>query len=201
MGRIEELLYLKTQLRSIYSKMDPSTAKIAEFGDYTYGTPVIKTWGEGANLRIGKFCSLAACTIVLGGNHRTDWATTYPFNVFLPSYAYIIGHPATNGDIHIGNDVWIGNDAKIMSGVTIADGAVVAANALVTRDINAYEIHGGVPAKLIKKRFNDDVINKLLIIKWWDWPESHLIEAIPLLQSADFSKLFAYHEQHVSGAL
>ena len=173
---------------------------MVEFGDFTYGYPTIHTWGEGARLKIGRFCSIADnVQIFLGGNHRADWVTTYPFNAFLPAFSYINGHPATNGNIIIGNDVWLGADSKIMSGVTIADGAVVAANALVSRDINAYEIYGGVPAKFIKKRFSDEIIEKLLEIQWWNWSATDIAAAVPLLQSTDFEKLFKYHEEHIAG--
>jgi virginiamycin A acetyltransferase len=80
----------------------------------------------------------------------------------------ITGHPATKGDVVIGNDVWIGHGATIMSGVTIGDGAVIAAKAVISKNVGAYEIWGGNPAKLIKTRFSEDVISDLLERKWWD---------------------------------
>lgn len=145
-------------------------------GRFTYGSEKlhIYEWGEGANLRIGSFCSLAKnITIYLGGNHRADWITTYPFghiNRKTFKDIGIIGHPATNGDINIGNDVWIGSGATIMSGVTISDGAIIAANSHVVKNVDAYEIVGGNPAKHIKFRFEKEIIEKLLKLKWWELP-------------------------------
>ena len=138
-------------------------------GEYSYGMPYIKKWPETAeSVVIGKFCSIAEnVQILLGENHRADWITTFPFNTFLSDYAYIKGHPMSKGNIVIGNDVWIGADVKIMSGVTIGDGAVLAANALVIKDVEPYTIVGGVPARVIKKRFSDEIIGRLLEIKWW----------------------------------
>ncbi len=122
-----------------------------EFGRFTYGierASVIQ-WGEGSALRIGSFCSLAAdITFILGGNHRSEWATTYPFGHIHIEHLRgreIKGHPATNGDIVIGHDVWIATGATIMSGITVGDGAIIAANAHVVKNIGPYEIWGGKP--------------------------------------------------------
>lgn len=102
-----------------------------EIGDFSYGYPDIQQYG--GKLKIGKFCSFAPnVKIMLGGEHRTDWCTTYPFNALMPEFSYIDGHPFSKGDITIGNDVWIGSDVTILSGVTIGDGSVIAANACVT---------------------------------------------------------------------
>jgi acetyltransferase-like isoleucine patch superfamily enzyme len=143
-------------------------------GEYTYGTPSIVFPCEGAILNIGKFCSIAnGVVIFLGGNHRTDWVTTYPFNSFPNHFPYakeLKGHPSTKGSVTIGNDVWIGSNATIMSGVTIADGAVIASEAVITKNIGPYEIWAGNPAKCIKKRFDDAQIIELLKIQWWNWP-------------------------------
>ena len=164
-------------------------------GDFTYGIPEIKSWNEETHLYIGKFCSFAeGVKIVLGGNHRTDWVTTYPFNAFLLSYSNITGHPQSNGDIIIGNDVWIGSDAKILSGVRIGDGAVIAANALATADVAPYSIVGGIPAKHLMFRFPEDIIEKLLEMQWWDWPDEALVMAIPLLQSERFDELWQFYQ-------
>lgn len=132
--------------------------------------------------------------IWLGSNHRVDWNSTYPFNVFLKSCCYIKGHPTTKGDISIGNDVWIGSDAKIMSGVTIADGCVIAANAVVVKDIlEPYTVVAGVPAKVRKYRFDKDIIQKLCEMKWWDWDDIDIFDAIPLLQSNKLDELWEYY--------
>jgi acetyltransferase-like isoleucine patch superfamily enzyme len=141
-------------------------------GDYTYGKPRILFENDETNLTIGKFCSISMdVTIFLGGNHRYDWNTTYPFNILsndFPFAKHIKGHPSTNGNVIIGNDVWIGRGVTIMSGITIGDGAVLATNAVITKNVGPYEICGGNPAKLIKKRFDDENIEKLLDLKWWE---------------------------------
>ena len=142
-------------------------------GRFTYDASkiLVLEWGEGAALRIGSFCSIANCRIFLGGNHRTDWVSTFPFgHVFqdeLGSESQA-GHPATKGDVVIGNDVWIGHGAVIMSGVTIGDGAVIAAGSHVVADVPAYCIAGGNPAELIRSRFNGAIVNLLLMLRWWD---------------------------------
>jgi len=160
-------------------------------GDYTYGCPNVIFDNPGANLTIGKYCSIAdKVTIFLGGNHRPDWVTTYPFNAIkdFSEFSKIEGHPSTKGNVVIGNDVWIGLNVTILSGVEIGDGAVIAANSVVTKNIGSYEIWGGNPAKLIKKRFTKEQINKLLEIKWWEWEEFKIRENIPLMlhQNIDF---------------
>jgi acetyltransferase-like isoleucine patch superfamily enzyme len=166
-----------------------------EIGDYTYAgcIPIIARCGATTKLRIGKFCSLAGgVQIYLGCNHRTDWITTYPFPAF-PEYfnnAFkITGHVATKGDVVIGNDVWIGERVLILSGVTIGDGAVIAANSVVTKDVEPYSIVGGNPAKLLKKRFNEDTIQKLLEIKWWDWPIEKINDNLDILCSSNMNEL------------
>ncbi len=90
-----------------------------DIGDWTYGDPQVLSWGEGTTLKIGKFCSLAKdVTIMLGGEHRIDWVTTYPFNAIFQDATHIIGHPKSKGNVVIGNDVWVGKGALILSGVT-----------------------------------------------------------------------------------
>lgn len=157
----------------IFTKNDIRFQKY-KIGEYTYGYPKVLEWGEGAKLTIGKFCSIAEnVTIFLGGNHRIDWITTYPFPSLLeyfPAAHDIIGHPCTKGDIIIHNDVWIGTGVVIMSGVTIGSGAVIAAYSVVTKDVLSYEVVGGNPAKHLKFRFEPNKIEKLLDLKWWDWP-------------------------------
>ncbi|MBM6749851.1 CatB-related O-acetyltransferase [Megamonas rupellensis] len=93
------------------------------------------------------------------------------------------------GDIVIGNDVWIGYKAIILAGVKIGDGAIIGTGALVTKDVPAYSIVGGVPAKIIRKRFSEDIINELEILKWWDWPKQKIAQNIIAIQSGDISKI------------
>ncbi|WP_234117306.1 CatB-related O-acetyltransferase [Clostridium hydrogenum] len=125
-------------------------------------------------LIIGKFCSIAcnAKFIFNSANHTLKSLSTYPFPIFdeeWDSSMKITEAWDNKGDIVIGNDVWIGFDAVIMSGVHIGDGAIIGTRALVTKDVPPYSIVGGVPAKIIRKRFNDSIINDLIKINWWDW--------------------------------
>ncbi len=168
-----------------------------EVGAHTYGDPEVWWWGEDARLRIGRFCSIAnGVTIFLGGNHRSDWVTTYPFSAFAdewPEVAGHEGHPATKGDVTIGHDVWIGNGATIMSGITIGHGAVVGARALVVKDVPPYAIVGGNPARVLRRRFGPKVVAGLLELAWWDWPEDQLRANLPDLMSGRVRRLLARH--------
>jgi len=103
----------------------------------------LRQWGEGSSLSIGQFCSIADGLVVfLGGNHRHDWITTYPFGHIeteILTASSGEGHPSTNGNVLIGNDVWIGANATIMSGVSVGDGACIAAHSLVTKNVEPYQ--------------------------------------------------------------
>lgn len=182
----------KFRKKKFYTK-DVLTAANYRIGEYTYGKPDIFQW-EKARLIIGKFCSIAEeVKIFLGGNHRTDWVTTYPFSDLAhewPEARDVVGHPATKGDVVIGNDVWLGYGATVLSGVRIADGAVVGARAVVTKDVAPYTIVGGSPAVELKKRFDDHTIEKLLEIQWWNWPEEKIRKYITVLCSDNLAALF-----------
>ena len=145
-----------------------------DVGDHSYGKPRFLE-ANMANVKIGKFCSIAGGVTIILGNHRMDAVTTYPFPTLKkhwPSmYRYDIKDHVTNGDVIIGNDVWIGFGATIMSGVTIGDGAVIAANSLVNHNVPPYAIVGGIPAKIIKMRHSSTVVESLLRIKWWEWDD------------------------------
>lgn len=164
-------------------------------GKYTYGTEniTVHNFGEKAEIKIGKFCSIAAkVEIFTGGNHRTDWLTTYPFgHIYREVFSGFNGegHPATKGDVIIGNDVWIGNGVTIMSGITIGDGAIIGAKSVVVKNVAPYSIVGGNPAKELKKRFSDDLINKLLELKWWEWEDNKINDNIKILCSNDYKLL------------
>lgn len=171
---------------------------IVEVGDFTYGEPQVLGFVDGINCKIGKFCSIAeGVKIALGMEHRPDWNTTFPFNVFFPEFRYIKGHPSSKGDVIIGNDVWLGMDVIILSGVTIGDGAVIAAGSLVVKDVPPYTIVGGNPAKTIKNRFPEEIVLKFMEMKWWDWPYEKIENAIPLLQSEKFEELYEYYLKNV----
>lgn len=168
-------------------------ANFIQVGDYTYGLPKVLQWGENTKLEIGKYCSIAEeVKIFLGGNHRVDWISTYPFNsveLFSNEGREITGHPASKGDVIIGNDVWIGTGAVILSGIKIGNGAVIAAYAIVTKDVQSYEIVGGNPAKHIKYRFEQKNIDLLNELEWWNLPEEKIRQLIPVLSSVNIDLL------------
>ena len=182
MDKVQALEALRDRLRDQYACYENSRVEI---GDFTYGFPIVRTWGETARLKIGKFCSIGGnVQIYLGGNHHTDWLTTYPFNVLLKDqYPGIDGEvAATKGDVTIGNDVWIANDVTILSGVTIGDGAVIANGAVVTMDVQPYTLVAGNPAKRKKFMFCAAAAG---VLKWWDLPLEKLAKVIPLLMGRD----------------
>lgn len=167
--------------------------QVFHMGEGSYGSPTVLSWGEGTIGRVGKYSSIASGVIImLGGEHRTDWVTTYPFSALWPEAAHIQGHPKTKGNVFIGHDVWIGHDAFILSGVTIGSGAVVAAKSVVTKDVPPYAIVGGNPAKIIRYRFDNETILKLLSIAWWDWPREEISHAIPYLLSDNIQNFINY---------
>lgn len=167
-------------------------------GEYTYGEPTVLQFDHSTRLTIGRFCSIAdRVTIIMGGNHRSDWATTFPFSSFpaaWPEAAAISGHPASKGDITIGHDVWIGFGATILSGVAIGNGAVIGARAVISNDVAPYAIVAGNPAREIKKRFDDATIHALLHLAWWDWPEDKIRRNLSLLCCNHIAKLLTHHE-------
>ncbi|MFO1241962.1 MAG: CatB-related O-acetyltransferase [Rickettsiales bacterium] len=170
-------------------RMNPSMT----VGDHTYGNegglPDIQ-WLDGnsekVTLTIGKYCAFANdVKILMGGNHRTDWITGYPFRG--PTLERKT--PISKGDVIIGNDVWLGTECMILSGLTIGNGAVIAARAVVTKDVPAYAIVAGNPAKVVKMRFSDAVIAKLEDIRWWDWPQDKIERNLHILCSGDTDRL------------
>lgn len=184
---------IKNKLTSLFNKSYFYTntnplyqSHYIQIGDFTYGNPKILSWGEGNYLKIGKYCSFANnVTIFMGGEHRVDWVTTYPFSAIDQKFSSIKGHPKTKGDIVIGNDVWIGANATIMSGVIIGDGAVIAAGSLVVKDVQPYEIVGGNPAYHIRFRFSQEIIENLLKIAWWNFEQKEIASLTPFLLSDD----------------
>lgn len=150
---------------------------------------------NGDKLKIGKFCSIAcgAKFIFTSANHSLKSLSTYPFPIFFEEWgldAKNISEAWDNkGDIVIGSDVWIGYEAVILSGVTIGDGAVVGARAVVTKDVPPYTVVGGVPARPIKKRFDEQTIDRLLKLRWWDLGREKIKECIPFIQSGNVDAL------------
>lgn len=140
-------------------------------------------------LIIGKFCSIACGAKFLfnSANHTMTSLSTYPFPLFFEEWGLekqnVTQAWDNKGDIVIGNDVWIGYEAIIFAGVTIGDGAIIGTRAVVTKDVPPYTIVGGVPARPIKKRYNEETIAKLLKLKWWDWPEDIIAQNIQAIKS------------------
>lgn len=171
-------------------------------GKYTYGRINFISRGQKGRVIIGKFCSVAeTVSIIIGQNHNTNWVTTYPFgHIYKKVFNKCTGkgHPKPGKEIVIGNDVWIGHNVTIMQGVAIGDGVVIAANSHVARDIAPYSIVGGNPAELIRLRFDEKTIEKLLRVKWWDLPDEVINDLSPLLCSDNFDELFKEIEQYES---
>jgi acetyltransferase-like isoleucine patch superfamily enzyme len=176
------------------SQDDLRASGVITMGAGSYGQPfVVYHEGDVAKITIGKYCSIAAgVRFMPGGNHRTDWVSTYPFRLRygLPG-ALTDGHPTTKGDIVVGNDVWMGNEALVLSGVTIGDGAVVAAQAVVTKDVPAYAIVAGNPGRVVSMRFTEEQRERLMAIKWWDWPEATIVERVAELNGGGVEEFVA----------
>ncbi len=205
---ITDKIYPRTGDReTVYLKNVVENSNI-EIGDYTiyndfihdprefqknnvlYHYPINKD-----RLIIGKFCSIACGAKFLfnSANHKMASLSTYTFPLFFKEWGLKKENVAQawdqKGDIVIGNDVWIGYEAVILSGVTIGDGAVIGCRAVVTKDIPPYTIVGGIPAKPIRKRFDEETIKELQKIKWWDWPEEKITEKIQAIQAGDLEGL------------
>lgn len=165
-------------------------------GPGSYGVPEVYDFEDAAQLRIGAYTSIAGkVTILLGGIHRTDWVTSYPFQKVFKEAENIPDIHPTKGDVVIGNDCWIGMGAMILSGVTIGHGAVVGAGALVTKSVEPYAIVAGNPCRFIRWRFEADVRERLLASAWWDWPVEELRAKVELLMSDRIEQFLAYAEQ------
>lgn len=149
----------------------------------------------GDKLIIGKFCQIAAGVefVMNGANHQMNASTTYPFYIFgtweqpAPAQSDL----PLKGDTVIGNDVWIGQNVTILPGVHIGDGAIIGANSVVACDVAPYTIVAGNPAKLIRKRFDDELTALLLKFKWWDKSIDEINKLLPILTCSDLEKIKA----------
>lgn len=158
----------------------------ATVGTATYGYPQVEVYDRATRLVVGSYSSIATgVTLLLGGEHRLDWVSTFPLRVTagLPG-AETGDHMPFKGDLVIGSDVWIGHGATVVSGVTIGHGAVVGAGAVVTQDVPPYAVVAGNRAQIVRFRFTEDQIAGLLETRWWDWPHEVVLDRVDLLNGA-----------------
>ena len=169
---------------------------LVEVGRWSYGKPNILRWDWKSKLIIGNFCSLGPdIDFYIGGNHRLDWISTSPlpapqFDSVFKKAKNIKNFNKSNGDIIIGHDVWIGGRTTILSGVKIGTGAVIAAGSVVVNDVGPYSVSGGNPNKEIGKRFNEDIIKKLLESEWWNLTDNDIDHLSEYLLSNNFEIFF-----------
>ena len=173
-------------------------ANLASVGKWSYGNPGIYRWDWKSKVIIGNFCSLGPdINFYVGGDHRADWISTSPlpasqFNETFKKTKSIKNFAKSKGDIFIGHDVWIGGRSTILSGVTIGTGAIIAAGSLVVNDVEPYTISGGNPNRVIKKRFEDSVIKKILDTEWWFLKDAEIDDLSKFLLSSDTENFFSY---------
>ena len=181
------------------------SAKNITVGDYTYyddrrhGPEHFEEYNVLYNydfskvkLIIGKFCAIAAETkFIMTGDHKLDAFSTYPFPIFGNGWedAFNVFDLPVKGDIVVGNDVWFGYDATIRGGVTIGNGAIIAAKAVVIKDVPAYSIVAGNPAKVVKMRFDAETIDRLQEIAWWDWEIEKITRNLSFICNLDLNVL------------
>jgi virginiamycin A acetyltransferase len=148
---------------------------------------------NGDRLTIGKFCSIATGVRFLfnGANHAMGSLSTYPFPIFdsVDDTATLADAWDNHGDISVGNDVWIGYEAVILAGVRIGDGAIIGARAVVTRDVAPYAVVAGVPARTIRRRFDEATIGELQTLAWWNWPADVIAGAVRAIRAGDLHTL------------
>lgn len=146
-------------------------------------------------LIIGKFCSIACGVKFLFNcaNHTLKSLSTYTFSLFYEDWELEKSNVASawdnKGDIVIGNDVWIGFEAVILAGVKIGDGAIIGTRAVVTKDVPPYSIVGGIPAKVIRKRYSPDIIEQLLSLRWWDWTKDRIKRNLPFIMAGNIENM------------
>ena len=204
-GPDPKVLYPNDQIKSVCFIKNTIKSPNIIVGDYTYydDNTGAENFEEhvthhyefiGDKLIIGKFCAIAKGIefVMNGANHRMKSVATYPFNLMGNGWEEStpdLSDLPLKGDTVIGNDVWIGQNVTVMPGVTVGDGAIIAANSVVTKDIPSYHSAGGNPCRIIKKRFDDELIDYLLQLKWWDWPTEKITENLVTLCSGDLSKI------------
>ena len=159
-------------------------------GDHSYGHPTVYAHGL-EQLVIGKYCSIGGGVTIILAQHKPDFVSTYPFALYReywPGVPVEARDHSGKGNITIGNDVWIGHNALIMAGIKIGDGAIIGAQAVVTRDVPPYAIVGGNPARVLRYRFDQEIINRLLELRWWDLPDEGVEFLTPFILSNDIER-------------
>lgn len=158
-----------------------------EMGDYSYMNDEadVHSFRSPQTIKIGKYCSIGRCQFIVDGDHNTSYATTYPFKELGQSKTAQENKNLKGAPV-IGNDVWICDGAIIYGGVTIGDGAVVAGNAVVTKPVPPYAVVAGNPARIVKHRFEDDMIEAFLDSRWWELPHETICkELAPLMDDPE----------------
>lgn len=166
--------------------------KAFDIGKYSWGHLTVANRNPGCTLTIGRYCSFAfGVEVFLGGEHRVDFVSTYRFGAYPPfdeRYRPDDQTAISRGDVTIGNDVWVGRGAMILSGVTLGDGVVVGAGSVVRQSAPPYAIVVGNPARTAGFRFPAEQIEALLRIKWWEWDEDRVVDALDLIMSDDVQR-------------
>ena len=168
-------------------------------GDYSY----VVNDSQITYTTIGKFCSIAAMTRINPGNHPMHRATQAHFTYRAGAYFEDESDEAEFFDwrrshrVHIGHDVWIGHGAIILPGRNIGTGAVIAAGAIVTKDVPAYTIVAGNPARIVRRRFSEEIASRLAKLAWWDWDHEALRAALPDFRKLGIEDFLAKHEARV----
>ena len=191
----KQLIFLKNIIKAKnifigdYTYFDDQKANPEDFEEnnvlYNYDQERVK-------LIIGKFCAIASETrFLMTGDHKLDAISTYPFPIFQQGWekAFNVCEFPIKGNITIGNDVWFGYNSFIKGGITIGDGAIIAANAVVVKNVPAYSIVAGNPAKVVKMRFDELAIKRLLNVAWWDWEIDKINQNLSIICNVDIDRL------------
>ncbi|QDO94174.1 CatB-related O-acetyltransferase [Formosa sediminum] len=174
---------VKKKEKLFYTK-DFFKNKSYEIGEGTYGNIRVLDYNEGTTLKIGNYSSIAAnVTILLGGEHDYNLISTYPFYSLSKDNSLLGKDRESKGDVEIGHDVWIGTNVTILSGVKIGTGAIIGAGSVVTKNIPEFAIYAGSPARFIKMRFDEDQINKIKKMEWWNWSHDKILKNRDILMS------------------